>query len=230
MCVDADFRCRQQGLAQSVDCDRPPRASSSRRRSRRRRRRWRRSSSISLACRGQAGGSGQVAHHQEPDGVHAEVAGGGDVGGRDVGFGAVGADPHDRAPARCAAFRLGTLAMPGSSSVATRARVDDPGDGFDPFEVGVGAEAVDAARPDSPSPWATSIESTPAASSARRSRSAWAVRVLVADGVHAVAQGDVADVELPGHRWAPVVSSCSCIAMRSAVARAADVMMSRFPA
>ena len=39
---------------------------------------------------------GQVAHHQEPGDVHAEVPGGADVLGRDVGLGAVGRDA-DRA-------------------------------------------------------------------------------------------------------------------------------------
>ena len=53
--------------------------------------------------------------------------------------------------------------------------------------------------------------------------------VLVPDGVHAVAQGDVADVEL-----VVMLGSSGNFgggeAMRSAVALAADVMMSRFPA
>ena len=51
--------------------------------------------------------------------------------------------------------------------------------------------------------------------------------VPVPDGVHAVPQGHVLDVER-GHRDA--TSWGRCAAMRSAVRRAAEVMMSRLPA
>ena len=47
-----------------------------------------------LGLLGELRGRGHVAHHQEAGDVHAEVAGGGDVLGGDVGLGAVGGDPH----------------------------------------------------------------------------------------------------------------------------------------
>ena len=47
-----------------------------------------------LGLRGQLGGLGHVAHHQEAGDVHAQLAGGGDVLRGDVGLGAVGGDPH----------------------------------------------------------------------------------------------------------------------------------------
>lgn len=53
--------------------------------------------------------------------------------------------------------------------------------------------------------------------------------VLVTDGVHTVPQGDVADVQLAIHADAPAVLLV-CRAIRSAVALAAAVMMSRLPA
>ena len=57
--------------------------------------------------------------------------------------------------------------------------------------------------------------------------------VLVADCMHAVAQGDVRDIEffarVESHCKTPRARSIAC-AMRSAVANAAEVMMSRLPA
>jgi hypothetical protein len=47
-----------------------------------------------LRLLGQPARGGQVAHHQESDGIHAEFAGGRDVVCGDVGFGAVGPDAH----------------------------------------------------------------------------------------------------------------------------------------
>ena len=53
----------------------------------------------------------------------------------------------------------------------------------------------------------------------------------VADGVHAVAQGDVLDEDGGAHAWASWSSAdASRAAMRSATCSAAEVMMSRLPA
>ncbi|MEY9995496.1 hypothetical protein ABIE67_007528 [Streptomyces sp. V4I8] len=51
----------------------------------------------------------------------------------------------------------------------------------------------------------------------------------VPDGVHAVAQGDVLDVQAAAHRWASTGTALRR-AIDSATRSAADVMMSRFPA
>ena len=51
----------------------------------------------------------------------------------------------------------------------------------------------------------------------------WGVALLVADGVHAVPQGHLLDVE-------PVHAKALLSEIHSAVAMAAEVMMSRFPA
>src|SRR6516165_9328722 len=134
------------------------------------------------------------------------------------------------APARCASLRSRTLPTPGSSRVATFA-----------FRTAAATASIHSRsvcapnpytqlEPDSPSPWATSIESTPAASGAR-DRGRLLDAVLVAHGVHAVAQGDIADIDLLIHAVAPAVWVLRAWrAKRSAVALAADVMMSRFPA
>ncbi|MGX1272867.1 hypothetical protein RKD18_006061 [Streptomyces phaeoluteigriseus] len=53
--------------------------------------------------------------------------------------------------------------------------------------------------------------------------------VAVADGVHAVPEGHVLDVQA-GHLAASFEAVARWAAMRSAVRSAADVMMSRFPA
>lgn len=53
--------------------------------------------------------------------------------------------------------------------------------------------------------------------------------VLVTHGMHAVPQGDVADIEVVTHVVAPAVSRVRW-AMVSAVDFAAEVMMSRLPA
>ncbi len=47
---------------------------------------------------GQLSGPDPVAEHQEPDGLHAEVAGGGEMLHGDVGLGAVRGDPGHRRP------------------------------------------------------------------------------------------------------------------------------------
>jgi len=52
-------------------------------------------------------------------------------------------------------------------------------------------------------------------------------RILVADGMHAIAQRDVLNVNTRLHATFSIVI---CDASRSAVASAADVMMSRLPA
>ena len=73
------------------------------------------------------------------------------------------------------------------------------------------------------------MESTPATSGAPAIASNVVPAVAVTDGMHAVAQGDVADVDVARGHLAPAVL-LEWAAIRSAVAFAAEVMMSRLPA
>ena len=82
-------------LAQRVDAVGDVAHQPSRRRSRRRRRTSRRSPPSARPARPARRGA-HVAHHQEADGVHAELARGRDMLGGDVGLGAVGGHPHRR--------------------------------------------------------------------------------------------------------------------------------------
>jgi hypothetical protein len=84
-----------------------------------------------------------VAHHQEADGVHAEVAGRGDVLGGKVGFGAVGDDAQHSVARTVGGLELVDFADAGEQECGRLGVLDGGGEGFDPFEVGVGAEPVD---------------------------------------------------------------------------------------
>ena len=90
-----------------------------------------------MACCGQLAGGRHVAHHQEAGDVHAELAGGGDVLGGDVGLGAVGGDP-DRADAEV----VGVLELLDGADAGQQQRGepgvgDVRGGGLDPLPVGV---------------------------------------------------------------------------------------------
>ncbi len=114
----------------------------------------------------QAFGAVHVRHHQEADGVHAELAGHADVLLGDVGLGAVGGDA-DRATRRARApssggrrCRCPAAAAPRpwpASSAGSRCR------GI-PRRCARGSRSSTEAPP-RPSPWVTSISGTPAASS-----------------------------------------------------------------
>ena len=94
---------------------------------------------------GQLLGGGHVAHHQEADGVHTELAGSGDVVCRDVSFGAVRRDAHH---AGTRPVRGGEIVDGSDSRQHQRCdlrALDDTGYRLNPFQVGVRAESVDAA-------------------------------------------------------------------------------------
>jgi hypothetical protein len=55
---------------------------------------------------GKCGRGAHVAHHQKADGVHAQLAGGGDVLGGDVGFGAVGRHSYYRRAGAVGVFEV----------------------------------------------------------------------------------------------------------------------------
>ncbi len=170
-----------------------------------------------------------MAHHEEADGVHAECAGRADVFGGDVGFGAVGGDPDHGGAGAMRVYEVVDGADSGQQQRRDPGASDHPRDGFDPFEIGVGAESVVAGRArqsvavgDLDGVHTRGVER---GGDGRRLFGA----VLVPHRVHAVAQRDVADVEVVDHVVAPAVS-LTWVAMRSAVALAAEVMMSRLPA
>src|SRR5690554_576272 len=173
-----------------------------------------------------------VAHHQEADGVHAQLSGVFNVLFGDVRFGAVGGHAHDAGTGLVGVVQVFHGADAGQQQGGDPGVFDHVGHGFDPFQVGVGPEAVVEAGAlqavavgdfDGIHPGLVQgpgdVLDVPDA-------------VLVANGVADVAQGDVGDVEffagVKGHGQAPPLIRDS--AMRSAVPRAAEVMMSRLPA
>ena len=134
----------------------------------------------------------------------------------------------DAAPAAWAASRSSTVPMPGSSSTVTRARVTLADCGLDPFAIGVRAEAVVEARAREPVTVADLDGIDTSAIERRGNAPHVGDGILVANGVHAVAERDVLDVEAAAH--AITGRAAEDAASRSPVRSAADVMMSRLPA
>ena len=123
------------------------------------------------------------------------------------------------APARCASLRLSHGADAGQQQRCDL-RARRAGHGLDPFQVGVCAESVDAARTGQSVAVGDLDRIDSGGVQGACDRVHLLDAVLVADRVHAVAQGDVADVDVAG-------SCCGSggfgawVAMRSAVALAA---------
>ncbi len=166
-------------------------------------------------------GLAHMRHHQETDRIHAHFAGQRDMLGGDVGLGAMGGDAH-RAHAEIVGaleILLGADARQQQGGEAGAGQL--LGDGGDPFLVGVGAEAVIEAGPRQAVAMRDLDRIDPGRIEGARDGAYRIQPVLMADGVHAVAQGDILDIELL-HAATPSASF-------SAVARAAEVMMSRLP-
>ena len=155
-----------------------------------------------MACWASCSGAGHVGHHQEAGDVHAELAGGGDVLGGDVGLGAVGGDA-DRADAEV----VGALQVVDGAD-AGQQQGGEPGvlqhrcGGLDPLPVGVGAgPVVDRAAGE-----AVAVGDLDRVDAGGVEGGDDALDVVwgdaVADGVHAVAQGDVLDEDRGAHRLA----------------------------
>jgi hypothetical protein len=189
---------------------------------------------------GQRPGRGHVAHHQKTGHVHAQVPGLGDVLGGNVGLGGVRGDPDRGDPEIVGPFEVLDGADAGQQQGGQPGALHYRGDGTDPFLVGVGAGPVGEAGARQPVA-VGDLDSV----DARGVQGSGDGRDLVqgepvADGVHAVPQGHVLDVDLrsgdvrdAGHRlasagWAP--GRWARAARRSPARSAADVMMSRFPA
>lgn len=196
-----------------------------------------------LGLAGEFGGLGHVGHHQEPGDVHAQFAGGGDVLGGDVGLGAVGGDAHRADPEGVGLLEVVQRADAGEQECGGHGLVGGARDRLDPLPVGVGADAVVDAGAGQSVAVGDLDGGDPGGVQGGGDGTGLLDGVAVPHGVHAVAQGDVLDVQRgrggflarPGgggvvgaHRVAPSVERCA--AMRSAVRSAAEVMMSRFPA
>ena len=167
---------------------------------------------------------------RKPDDIHAELAAVLDVLLRDVGFRRVGRDAHRRG----AGGMRGIEILDGADARQQQHR--DPRarharDGrLDPFAIGVRAEAVVEARAREPVTVAD-LDGIDAGAIERRGDAPHVGDgILVADGVHAVAQRDVLDVEARAALMPSPAAPPSDAASRSPVRSAADVMMSRLPA
>ena len=106
------------------------------------------------------------------------------------------------------------------------------GDRADPVPVRMGAKAIVEGRSAEPVAVGNLDRVDFGAVESLRNRLHMVEAILVTNRVHPVAQRHVLDIEfglrrIEGHAGAP---TCRVAAMRSAVRRAADVMISRFPA
>lgn len=178
---------------------------------------------------GEFGGGGQVAHHQEPGDVHAEVTGLGDVLRGDVGLGAVGGDANRADTEGVGAFQFGDGADAGEEEGGEDGAGEVLGRRLDPLLVGVAARTV-VDRAAGQAVAVGDLDRVDPGGVERRDDPPHVGGVdAVPDGVHAVPQGDVLDVQLARHGRASA-GTASRRAIDSATRSAADVMMSRFPA
>ena len=178
-------------------------------------------------------GRRHVAHHQEARDVHAKVAGGLDMLFRDVRLGAMGSDAHRFHAHFAGVLQIVDRTDAGQQQRGEHAVFEHFGDCADPVPVGIGAEAI--------------VEAGALKAVAMRHFDGIDLRqierlrdlahvieaVLVPDGVHAITQGDVLDVELLSGRIPQSHFSAHAailIAIFSAVLSAAEVMMSKLPA
>src|SRR5215203_935502 len=138
-----------------------------------------------------------------------------------------------RDPDRCRAGRMrGVKIFDGANTRQEQHR--DPGAGhavdrgFDPFAIGMRAESVIETRAREPIAMADLDRIDAGAIERRRDAAYVGHGVLMTDRVHAVPERDVLDVKAGAHA---ITGRAACdAASRSPVRRAADVMMSRFPA
>ena len=177
-------------------------------------------------------GRAHVAHHQEARDVHAEVPRRLDVLLRYVCLGAVGGDA-DRAHAHfIGVLQVMDRADAGQQQGGQHRAFQHFGHRADPVPVGMGAKAVveAGARQAIAVGHLDGVHPGPVE---RAGNGAHVVQpVLVANGVHPVAQGDVLDIELVSRGVEAHAATPSCMrsAIFSAVFSAAEVMMSRLPA
>ena len=181
-----------------------------------------------LGLPGQLRGRGHVRHHEESRDVHSEAACILDVLLRDVRLGAMRGNAHRSRSGRVGLMQVLDRANAGQQQDRYPGPTDVLRNGGDPFQIGVGPEAVVEAR----TRQAVSVADLDSVDSGgvecARDLDDLVERVLVAQRVHSVAQSDVLNVEpssvLHDAPWK------RRLARRSPVLSAAEVMMSRLPA
>src|SRR5690606_21218658 len=142
-----------------------------------------------LGLRGEFGGRGHVAHHEEAGDVHADLTGGRDVLGGDVGLGAVGGDSHRPHAQVVGAAKIFDRADARQQQGGQPRAADVGGRGLDPGPVAVRAgTVVDRAAGETVT--VGDFDGVDARGVERRDDLAHVLRGdPVPDGVHAVAQG-----------------------------------------
>ena len=181
-----------------------------------------------LGLPGQFRGREHVGHHQESRDIHPEVACIPDVLLRDVGLRAMGGDAYRSRSGGPGLMQILDRANAGQQQDRYPGPPDVLRNGGDPFQIGVSPETVVEARPRQ----AISVADLDGVDSGgvqgARDFDDLVERVLMAQRMHPVAQGDVLNVESPSVPHA--APRKRCIAKRSPVLSAAEVMMSRLPA
>ena len=180
-------------------------------------------------------GIDHVAHHQEASHIHPQIAGDADMLLADVRLGAVGRHPH-----RAHADIIGAAQfLDGADTRQDQRRQHRAGqhigDRFEPFPVGMRAEAVVEAHAGKAVTMRDLDRVHPGGIERGCDLADMINPVHVADGVHPVTQGHVLDIELVA-RLDVELAHCPtppCPMRRAAssspVALAAAVMMSRLP-
>ena len=183
-----------------------------------------------LGLFGEALGLVHMGQHQQTGDIHAEIARDLDMLLGNIGFGAMGRDPHRTGPRLIGVLQVFHRADTGQQQDGEDGIIDNFGRRLDPFEIGLGAKAVIERSAGQP----VAMGDFDAADAGLVERAGdlpdLVERIAVADGMHAVAQRGVLNVNLAVrvhiHDQAAFLSSTR----RSAVASAAEVMMSRLPA
>jgi len=169
-----------------------------------------------------------VAHHQEPGHVHAEFAGAGDVLRGDVRLGAVRGDPHRPHTEVVGPVELADGPDAGDEQRGEHRVFQHLGRRGDPLPVGVAAGPVGQAGTGQ----SVAVRHLDRVHAGGVERPGDISRPLgpdpMPDGMHAVSQRDVLDIDSGLAHGRPVCRPT--VASRSAVRSAAEVMMSRLPA
>ena len=187
----------------------------------------------------QLGRRRHVRHHQKADDIHAQLAPVLDVLLRDVRFRRMRRNAHRPGAGRMSRVDIFDRTDPGEQQHGNRRARDAVDRGLDPFAIGVRAEPVVEARAREAVAMADLDGIDTRAIERRGDAADVANRILVANGVHAVAQRDVLDVKTAAcaaeavrrrRAHASTGRAAYDAASRSPVRSAADVMMSRLPA
>jgi hypothetical protein len=172
-----------------------------------------------------------VAEHQEPDGLHAEFAGGSELLHGDVRFGPVGRDAGDGRADLVGVPQVLDGAEPGQEQDGDLGVLRLFHRGGDEVELADAGEAVVEAGPAEPVAVGDLDDFDVAAVQRVDHGADLPFGELVGYGVRAVAQSGVGEAHVGrGHALAPSRRPVRCSAMRSVTWAAAAVMMSRFPA